>query len=305
MKQHTFKPLVIASSIFCSIIALDTRALNSMLLPYNQINDTLSYQLAQQQVMILLNRRDIEDRDYKKIDTLFNKMAYFDRITKEKFINICFIASLFGPLNFYTHHAVNKLIKLGANVNQTYTYYVAHTKIKRTNPLLLAAENRPASVIGLLLLHGADVMALDNDGNTALIMAARKNKFEAVDLLIQTLENNIHQRAQKRGLLPCSTALQQATDDWQNCPLEVINCCISPFLPSDATQYATDIAAYINHQNYLGNTALTYAATNNHYPMVEYLIKHGADARIKNKAGLTAYGYAGRDDIRKMLQEAL
>jgi hypothetical protein len=302
MKHNMHKSYLIAGSIFCSIIASDTHELSGMFSAYNQVNDSLSYQLAQQQLMILLNKRELESSDYK-INRLLDRMAYFDGLTKERFINICFTASLFGPLNFYTYHAIHKLIKLGADVNQMYTYYVANTKIKKTYPLILAAENRPASVVNLLLFHGADVMALDSDGNNALIMAVRKNKFEAADTLVQTVENNIHQQAQKHGAVSCSSALQQATDEWQDCPLEVMNYYIKPFLPADATQYTCDIASYINHQNNMGNTALIYAATNNHYPLVEYLLKHGSDARIKNKAGLTAYDYAARPDIRKMLQE--
>lgn len=301
MKRNVCKSYLIAGSILCSIIMPKTFELNGMGSPYNQISDKISYQLAQQQLTILLNRREIDDRDCKKIDNLINKIITVEGTNKKKFINTCFIASLFGPTSFYTYHAANKLIKLGANVNQTYIYYVANTKIERTNPLILAAKNCPSWVIGLLLLHGADIMALDSDDNTALIITAQKNKVEGAELLIQMLENNIHQQAQQRGIIPCSEALQQATDDWQSCPLEVIKHCITPFLPSDTTQYAMDIAKYINHQNNLGNTALIYAARNNHYPMVEYLLKNGANAELKNKSGLTAYDLATRDDIKKML----
>jgi ankyrin repeat protein len=281
----------------------DTSRLFGML-PYDYINNNISYQLAQQQLMILLNKEECSDRDYKKIDTLCDKISGADGITKPEFINICLIASLFDPRNFYTYHAIERLLKFGANVNQMYTYCVDN-RIKKTNPLLLATENRPAPVIGLLLLYGADIMALDSDGNTALIMAAQKKKFEVVELLIQALENNIHQQAKKCGLLSCSDALKQTADEWQVCPLDVINHCIAPFLPSNARQYVPYLAAYINHQNYLGNNALMYAAGNNHFPMVGYLLKNGADAGFKNKSEYSAYNLTTRDDIKKMLREAL
>lgn len=303
MKHNMHKTYLIAGSIFCSVIALSTHELNGMFSAYNQVNDIPSYQLAQHQAMILLNKREAGYRDNKNIDILFDKMAYFDGITKEKFINICFIASLFGAPNSYNPHAIHKLIKLGANVNQPYTYYAANTESKKTYPLIFAAQNRPTAVVNILLFYGANVMTLDSDGNTALIMAVRKNKFEAADSLIQTVENNIHQQNKKRGILSGSAAVQEATDEWQDCPLELMDHCIKPFLPSDATQYATDLATYINHQNNLGYTALIYAAINNHYPMVEYLLKHGANARIKNERGLRAYDLTTRDDIRKMLLE--
>jgi ankyrin repeat protein len=48
-----------------------------------------------------------------------------------------------------------------------------------------------------------------------------------------------------------------------------------------------------------------YAAGNNHFPMVEYLLKNGANAGLKNKSGYSAYNLTTRDDIKKILQEAL
>ncbi len=48
---------------------------------------------------------------------------------------------------------------------------------------MMAARNGHAAVAAMLLRHGADVAALDNEGMTALAQARALGRDEVVDLL--------------------------------------------------------------------------------------------------------------------------
>ena len=73
-----------------------------------------------------------------------------------------------------------QFLDLGININ-------ARNKIMQT-PALVAAANNYWKVVRLLLEHGADPMACDNDCNTLLHHAA---KYRATDIIIQLLNKGI------------------------------------------------------------------------------------------------------------------
>lgn len=49
-------------------------------------------------------------------------------------------------------------------------------------------------------------------------------------------------------------------------------------------------------------TPLHYAVSNNNRVLVELLLSHGADTRIKNSHGRTAYDLARSDPIRSLIK---
>ena len=73
---------------------------------------------------------------------------------------------------------VKLLVAKGADVN-------AHTNEKAWTPLMNAANQGFALVVGYLLDHGADLNALSADGLSALSFAAMKQRPDVVRLLLQ------------------------------------------------------------------------------------------------------------------------
>lgn len=66
-----------------------------------------------------------------------------------------------------------------------------------------------------------------------------------------------------------------------------------------------DSGAKVNQQNYNDATALIYASTFGHKDIVNYLLKNGADATIKDNRGNTALSHAkmqGNNEIAELLK---
>jgi len=61
--------------------------------------------------------------------------------------------------------------------------------------------------------------------------------------------------------------------------------------------------ANLNLRNLEGRTALMFAANRNHTICVKLLLEHRPDLTIKDQDGFTAYEYAGREDIKKLVQQ--
>lgn len=188
---------------------------------------------------------------------------------------------------------IQKLIVSGADVNSFYNptdksdpqheLLPVAQKINawgiNQTPLMLAVKAMNIPVIALLKNYGADLTIQDNDGNTALILAVKTRSMQSFDI-VKTLVDP----KEKAEHVSFSEALQVAKEDWQECPLDVLNFCIKPFFDNG-----------INIQNKNGDTALMYAAKNQDYASVNYLIENGADTRLQNNEGKTAFELAPID----------
>jgi ankyrin repeat protein len=255
-----------------------------------QAYNDIVQQLRHQQIIRLLNSNG---QFFFKLNRLIEQEAEYNKLTRQEALDNYLILCLLHKQDLTTIYALEHLIQLGANVNCRY-------KSNNQTPLILAAEKRSALAVSILINNGADTTAQDENGDTTLTFAARTGKLDIVKLLVQTTLNEAYRQQQQpitsiTGHLPSSHALQTAADDWQDCPLEILDCCIRPFLPSDIDQQ-------INHQNNLGNTALICAATRNYREMVEFLLENGADAWLTNNAGQTAADLATNADVKSLLQ---
>jgi hypothetical protein len=124
-----------------------------------------------------------------------------------------------------------------------------------------AVEEQKTVIASLILSKDPDAINFQNEwtGATAIILAAQNNDLATLRSLINP-----------RYLSVCDVA-GAALMEWPQCPEDVFSFCIQPFFD------------LINVQDRYGNTALMYAAQDNNYHMVKYLLQCGADKSIKNK----------------------
>lgn len=181
---------------------------------------------------------------------------------------------------------IQKLIVSGADVNSFYNpidksdpqHTLQPTALEQNarginqTPLMLAVKAMNIPVITCLKEQGADLTMQDNEGNTALIFAV-KNKSAQSFNMVRALENT--------PLLSISQTLNLAAEDWEKCPIDILEYCIKPFLENS-----------INIHNENGYTALMYAAKNNDYASVNYLIDNEAKTTLKNNDNQTAFELA-------------
>ena len=132
------------------------------------------------------------------------------------------------------------------------------------NSMLLQASN--ASMAKLLLEQGADVAAANNDGDTALMLAAI-NGHEAVAQLL--LQHGADATAARHDGV---TALMCAAGGGHEAVAQLL------------LQHGADVAAAEHH----GFTALIWAAGGGHEAVAQLLLQHGADVAAAMHDGSTA-----------------
>lgn len=248
------------------------------------------HQLNQRKITIMINSAN---PDIQELQTLIEQeMPQLDLDVE---LVTCLnneASTIYEPIN---------LIKLGADPNCRCSFQ--GMRFQKTPLMLAVRQEIYLPVVHFLLQFDADATAQDVNHNTALTLAAINNNFGAAKLIVEHLKKTTEQQAMQQShnysldeeLYP-SAALTEAIDEWQACPLEVANCCIQPFLPSDVTRH-------INHQNHFRWTALHYAARDNNKEMVEYLLAYGADATLTNNDEETAADLTDDDAIKKLLND--
>ena len=130
---------------------------------------------------------------------------------------------------------------------------------------MLLQESNP-SMVKLLLDHGADARAAEDDGSTALMCAALGGHEAVAQLLLQ---HGADARAAKHN---GGTALIRAALGGHEAVAKLL------------LQHGADVAAASND----GDTALMLAAQGGHEAVAQLLLQHGADARAASNRGVTA-----------------
>ena len=209
---------------------------------------------------------------------------------------------------------VKAQLDAGADIN-------SRSRLGKT-PLMLAVEYGygRSDVPQLLIEKGANLNAVDNDGNTALMIAIDRNNTEAAQLLLKNKaavsprnkdgRTALHiaaagVRRQPVGWLlaagPDVTAssagvdLQgldvNAPDGSGRTPL-MLAADNEGYVPDDVMELLLSKGARIDAQDPNGNTALILAARAGSMAGVEYLLQKGAAVNLKNAAGETALQWA-------------
>ncbi|EAX94535.1 hypothetical protein TVAG_429770 [Trichomonas vaginalis G3] len=127
------------------------------------------------------------------------------------------------------------------------------------------------SLLDYFIIHGANINEKDEEGNTALHIAALYNSKETAELLISH-GANINEKDSEE-----STALHSAA----------CNC-------KEVAELLISHGANINEKEEFGNTALHIAAQYNSKETAELLISHGININEKDKDGNTALHIAAQ-----------
>ena len=125
------------------------------------------------------------------------------------------------------------------------------------------------SSVELFIAAGMDLNAQDNDGYTALMLAAEGGYVEMVRLLV---EHGVDVNAQYYGY----TALMLAAEGGH----------------VEVARFLVEHGADVNAPNEYGDTALMWAARQGHVEVARFLVEHGADVNAQNNDGLTALMWA-------------
>ena len=163
------------------------------------------------------------------------------------------------------------------------------------SPLSKAAYNGCLEVVQILIAEGAEVNKPDNFGSTPLYRAVECGHLEVVLKLISFGADLRTCNYQESGPLICFAAIKGN--------LTIVQALIES-IPEGAAR-----VSYVNMADRWGNSALKFAASRGHYPVVQLLIRLGANlSQADNRDGQTALHWAaqnGHINIVKALLSAI
>ena len=214
---------------------------------------------------------------------------------------------------------VKLLLKGGADLN-------SRTDGKKSTALHLATERNSTDIVKLLLECGADKNAVDEEGKTALIIAAQKGFLEVVKLLIPNedykepilkllYDRKYHRKRSTEYLMQKTKSIMLRSKMNINIrdrdgTTALMYAIIHGNYREDEDQiklikWLLDHKANPNIQDVYGITALIFATVGRYANVINLLLDYGADVNMKNVSGDTALFYAkGNEKIAKMLKEA-
>jgi len=177
------------------------------------------------------------------------------------------------------HAAVaQRLIERGADVHLTGRSGIS--------PLAAAAYAGSDVIVEALLARGANARTPDQTGKSPVVYAAARARLEIVKhLLAQEIDINARY-AHDLTLLMWASGPDEKVQDTQ--AVEVVS-------------YLLDVGAHIDDTDDRGRTALMIAAEGGHAGIVDLLLKRGADASRKDKAGKRAADLTVSSSLRERL----
>lgn len=139
--------------------------------------------------------------------------------------------------------------------------------------LVGAAGHGDSAAVVKFIKQGVNVNAVDKNGNTALIMAARFGELSIVKMLIKA-GATIDEPRSPKGRTALMAALAYANG-------------------IEMTKLLVENGANVNARAADGTTPLIIAAAGAKYNVVKYLIEKGADVNAKDNNGKNALTWAG------------
>jgi ankyrin repeat protein len=166
--------------------------------------------------------------------------------------------------------------------------------------LMKASENGHLAIVKALLKAGANPNITDPYGLTALMMAAENGQTEVVSTLLKAeadanlrdqFNNTAFSLAASKGR---QTVMTELLDHWQfNFASELLNACECGDIITATELLRPTSGLDVNEARTAnGKTPLMLAAENGHIELVNRLLNHGADVRLKDVFGWTALFYA-------------
>jgi ankyrin repeat protein len=169
---------------------------------------------------------------------------------------------------------VKALLAAGANPNVANNFGVT--------PLLQASRYGDAAMIEALLKGGADVEKAQRDGETPLMASSRAGSVASVKLLLQHGAD-----PNKVDSLEDQTALMWATAEGH---LDVVDALLTAGANPNMKARLSELTKRSTRTDFPsgGFTAVMWAVRNGDEPLVERLVKGGADLKLTNGDGATA-----------------
>ena len=197
------------------------------------------------------------------------------RTLPNKELFLCEPSLLCGACFFRSFKCVNFLISQGADV-----YY--EDRKKRT-PFLYAIAGGSLPITQLIIENGADIHAVDDDGNGAVHYAVKYNQRALILWLCYGLGMSLSEANNKH-----ETPLHTAASEMK---LEVVKILCTH-------------GADVNVRTSKGATPLHYAACKPCVEIIDVFYKNGADLSAKDNGGMQPYHWAksmNRTEIQRFL----
>ncbi len=168
--------------------------------------------------------------------------------------------------------------------------------------LMVAARYGKEDIARLLIQKGADVNAVDKAGSTSLIKAALRGSRPIVEMLIDAGADV--NKGSSGGFTPLMAACGKGYSEVAKLLLErganvdartdtnstALTDAVTANL--ETVTVLLDAHANVNVQSKDGTTALMIAINHNAHKIAEALIRAGADLKLQDNKGRTAYDYA-------------
>jgi ankyrin repeat protein len=173
---------------------------------------------------------------------------------------------------------IESMLSRGANVNES-----ASENTYAIPPLGLAIEHGRENIVELLIKSGAQIEAVDVDGNTALINAAKSSNRTAIVQRLLQMGANVN-ASNNQGVTPLMIGVKSGSEE----------------MVTTLIKKGPDLETKAHN----GETALLIAAREGFRPIVLLLLEHGAESVVGYPRGRTPQDAAANYSIMEPLQQA-
>jgi ankyrin repeat protein len=196
--------------------------------------------------------------------------------------------------------AVKRALDGGADVN--------YANEKGKTALMFAASNGHTDTVKLLLDHGAQIDQQDNFGTTAVIVAATT---DTAALLARRGADPTHKDTSGGSALSNATffghadtvkALLKYADHLSKKDADELMMIACGLGHLDVTKALFDHGVDINARGIKERTAIMAAAAFNKVKVTQWLLEHGADAKLKDADGFDAFDIANENNSTQALK---